>query len=117
MSLSTEKKVWTRRTDVWWPRERDWELGVHRRRLLPLEWISDAILLCRTGNSDHLRWSLITGEKECVHVCVTGCSRKLTENCKSAIMEKTKTATEKLKAEGSWEFPCGSVVSESNEDP
>ena len=28
----------------------DWELGVNRCRLLPLEWISNEILLCRTGN-------------------------------------------------------------------
>ena len=28
----------------------DWELGVNRYRLLPLEWISNEILLCSTGN-------------------------------------------------------------------
>ena len=28
----------------------DWELGVNRFRLLPLEWISNEILLCSTGN-------------------------------------------------------------------
>ena len=28
----------------------DWELGVNRCRLLPLEWISNEILLCSTGN-------------------------------------------------------------------
>ena len=27
-----------------------WELGVNRSRLLPLEWISNEILLCITGN-------------------------------------------------------------------
>uniref|UniRef100_A0A8D0QNP5 Uncharacterized protein n=1 Tax=Sus scrofa TaxID=9823 RepID=A0A8D0QNP5_PIG len=27
-----------------------WELGVNRCRLLPLEWISNEILLCSTGN-------------------------------------------------------------------
>ena len=28
----------------------DWELGVNRCRLLPLEWISNEILLCSTGH-------------------------------------------------------------------
>ena len=28
----------------------DGELGVYRCRLLPLEWISNAILLCSAGN-------------------------------------------------------------------
>ena len=28
----------------------DWEFGVHRCKLLPLEWISNEILLCSTGN-------------------------------------------------------------------
>ena len=33
----------------------DWEFGVNRCRLLPLEWISNEILLCSTGN---YVWSL-----------------------------------------------------------
>ena len=28
----------------------DWEFGVKRRKLLPLEWISNEILLISTGN-------------------------------------------------------------------
>ena len=28
----------------------DWELGVNGCKLLPLEWISNEILLCSTGN-------------------------------------------------------------------
>jgi len=52
----------------------DWELGVKRCGLLPLEWISNEILLCGTGNyvysllmeHDNVR------KKECIHVCVTG---------------------------------------------
>ena len=32
-------------------RRMDWELGVNRCRLFPLEWISNEILLCSTGNS------------------------------------------------------------------
>ena len=34
----------------------DWELGVNRCRLLPLEQISNEILLCSTGN---YIWSLM----------------------------------------------------------
>ena len=34
----------------------DWELGVNRCRLLPLEWISNEILLCSTGT---YIWSLV----------------------------------------------------------
>ena len=56
MNLSTEKKImdlenrlvvakgWGGGHGV------DWELGVNRCRLLPLEWISNEILLCSTGN-------------------------------------------------------------------
>ena len=29
----------------------DWEFGVHRCRLLPLEWVGNEILLCSAGNS------------------------------------------------------------------
>ena len=53
----------------------EWELGVNRCRLLPLEWISNEILLCRGGNL----WCLVTYDGawycvkiECVHVYVTG---------------------------------------------
>ena len=40
----------------WLPRGMgmDWEFGVHRCRLLPLEWISNEILLYITGNSIYL---------------------------------------------------------------
>ena len=34
----------------------DWEFGVNRCKLLPLEWISNEILLCSTGN---YIWSLM----------------------------------------------------------
>ena len=34
----------------------DWELGVNRCKLLPLEWISNEILLYSTGN---YVWSLV----------------------------------------------------------
>ena len=35
---------------------RDWEFGVNRCKLLPLEWISNGILLYNTGN---YIWSLV----------------------------------------------------------
>ena len=56
MKLFTEK---TWRIDLWLPRgrgrRREWEIGVNKCRLLPLEWISNEILLCGTGTiSSHL---------------------------------------------------------------
>ena len=50
------------------------ELGVNRFKHLLLEWITNEILLCNTGNyvysfmmeHDNVR------KVECVHVCVTG---------------------------------------------
>ena len=45
-----------KRTDtLWLPRGRggrgmDWEFGVNRCKILPLEWISNEILLRNTGN-------------------------------------------------------------------
>ena len=52
----------------------DWEFGVNRYKLLPLEWISNEIVLYSIGNSI---WSLMmehdnVRKKECIHVCVTG---------------------------------------------
>ena len=49
----------------------DWESGVNRCKLLPLEWISNEILLYSTGNYIQ---SLVMGhdvrEKECIYICV-----------------------------------------------
>ena len=49
----------------------DWELGVDRCRLLPLEWISNEILLCIPGN---YVWSLMLEHdnvrKKNVYLCV-----------------------------------------------
>ena len=53
MNLSTEKKLLTWRTDLSLPRGgsgMDWESGVNRCKLLPLEWTSNEILLYSTGN-------------------------------------------------------------------
>jgi len=94
-----KRKSWTWRTDLWLPRGRgkevmDWEFGVNRCKLLPLEWINNGILLYSTGNCGHLWWSMIMWEKR-MYTCMCEwvillCSRKLREHCKSAIMEKIK---------------------------
>ena len=65
---------------MWLPRGRrgsgvDWELGVNRYKLLPLEWISNEILLCSTENYvSSLNTEHDNGifEKEYIHVCVIG---------------------------------------------
>ena len=70
-----------------------WESGVNRCKLMPLEWISNEILLYSTGNCilslimehDNVR----KGIYMCMYDWVTLLySRKLTEHCKPAIMEK-----------------------------
>ena len=55
MNLSTEKKIMDLENRLVVAKGgegsgMDWELGVNRCRLLPLEWISNEILLCSTGN-------------------------------------------------------------------
>ena len=52
MNLSTERKIMDleNRFVVAKGKGEDWELGVNGCKLLPLEWISNEILLCSTGN-------------------------------------------------------------------
>ena len=55
MNLSTEKKIRHGKQACGWQGRggrsgMDWELGVNRCKLLPLEWIRDEILLYSTGN-------------------------------------------------------------------
>ena len=52
MNLSTEKKIMDleNRLVVAKREGEDGVLGVNRCKLLPLEWISNEILLCSTGN-------------------------------------------------------------------
>ena len=59
MNLSTEKKIMDLENRLVVAKGEgeggggngmDWELGVNRCRLLPLEWISNEILLCSTWN-------------------------------------------------------------------
>ena len=69
---------------------REWEFEVNRCNLLPLEWMSNGILLYSTGN---YIWSLMMEQdnvrKKNVYMYVY-LGRKLTEHCKPAIMEKNK---------------------------
>ena len=55
MKLSAEKKLMDLENRLAVARGRgrkevDWELGVNGCKLFPLEWISNEILLCSTGN-------------------------------------------------------------------
>ena len=56
MDLSTEKKIMDLQNRLVVAKGEgdgvgvDWEFGVNRCKLLPLEWISNEILLCGTGN-------------------------------------------------------------------
>ena len=87
MNLSTEQKLTHRQGEQTCGCRgggsgMDWEFGVNRCKLLPLEWISHGILLYSSGN--HV-WSLViehdNGEKkECIHVCVAGSPRCAVEN-------------------------------------
>ena len=73
----------------------NWELGVNRCSLLPLECISNEILLCSTGNyvqslmmeHDNVRKRMYTCMCDWVTLLYR---RKLTEHCKPAIIEKNK---------------------------
>ena len=55
-NLSTEKRIMDLENRLVVAKEegegsgKDWELGVNRCTLLPLEWISNEILLYSTGN-------------------------------------------------------------------
>ena len=55
MNLSTGKKIMDLEKSLVVARERegngmDWEFGINRCKLLPIEWISNEILLYSTGN-------------------------------------------------------------------
>ena len=62
----TDSQTW--RTDLWllWGEHgMNWEFGVNRRKLFHLEWISNEVLLYRTGNYivswDRTWWNIIKG--------------------------------------------------------
>ena len=73
----------------------DWEFEVNRCKLLPLEWVSNEILLQSTGNYiqslmieyDNVRKRMYTYMCDWVNLLY---SRKLTEHCEVAMMEKIK---------------------------
>ena len=78
------------------------ELGVNRCRLLPLEWINNEILLCNPGNyvQSHTMEPDNVRKKNVYIMCnwvIMLCSRKLTEHCKPAIMEKNENNYKKIK--------------------
>ena len=56
MNLSTEKRIMNLENRLVVAKGEgeevgvDWELGAKRCKILPLEWISNKILLCSTGN-------------------------------------------------------------------
>ena len=72
--------------------------GVHRCKLLPLEWISNEILVYSTGNcieSLMMEHDGGSSEKKRMYACICDrvtllYGRNLTEHCKPAIMEKRK---------------------------
>ena len=56
MNLSTKKKITDLENRLVVAKGRgrekmDWKFGVNRCRLVPLEWLSNEILLCSAGNS------------------------------------------------------------------
>ena len=72
----------------------DWEFGVNRCKLLPLEWISNEILLYGPGNyiSSHMMEHHNMRRKICTCMCdwiTLLYSKKLTEHCKPAIIENS----------------------------
>ena len=78
----------------------DWEFGVDRGKLLPLERISNEILLYSTGN--YICSLMMEQDKVRKRMYTCMCdwdpllySRKLTEHCKPAIMEKIKIIIKK----------------------
>ena len=79
------------------------EAGVNRCKLLPLEWISNEILLPSTENyipCDGTWWRIMCKKKciyiyVCVYDWVTAVQQTLTEHCKSSIMEKIKIILKK----------------------
>ena len=64
----------------------DWELGVNRCRLLPLEWISNEVLLCSTGNSvQSLMMEHVNVRKKDLYLCVTGSPWDRVENRENSV--------------------------------
>ena len=76
----------------------DWESGVNRCKLLPLEQISNEILLYTTGNYVQSLVMEYDSVRKRTYICMCDWvtllySRKLTGHCKPAIMEKIKIIT------------------------
>ena len=86
----------------------DWEFGINRCKLLPLEWISNEILLYSTGSyiqSLLMEHDNVRKKNVCIYICMCDWvtllyRRKLTEHCKPAIMEKIQIIKKKKKIAG-----------------
>ena len=101
MNLSTEKKIMDLENRVAVAKGGrggsgvDGKLGVYRCKLLPVEWLAVRSCCVALGTmSSHLWWSMIMWEKR-MYTCMCNWdtmlySRKLTDHCKPAIMEKNK---------------------------
>jgi len=91
-------------------------LGVHRCRILPLEWMSNEVLLCSTVNKV---WSLVTEHdnvSQRMYTCMCNWvtmlySRKLTEHSKQALMKKRKNSLPKEKKREHFLTPCTKINS------
>ena len=75
----------------------DWDLGVNRGRLLPLEWISNEILLCSTR--DYVQSLMMEHDnvrKKNICVCVTGLPCCIVENWHNTVNKKIILCKKKL---------------------
>jgi len=102
MNLSTEKKIMDMENRLVVAKGEaggsgmDWEFGVSRCKLLPLEWISNEILLYSTGNYiQSLMMEHDNVRKKRMYTCMCDWvtllyNRKLTEHCEPAKMGKNK---------------------------
>ena len=82
---------------VWLPRGsgsrggRDWEFWISRCKLLYLEWINNKVPLYSTGN--YIQYPVINHDgKEyiCIYLNHFAVQQKLTQHCKSTILQKNK---------------------------
>ena len=101
--LIYENDSQTQRTDLWSPRGRggrvgiEWEVGISRCKLRYIEWINNKVLLQSTGK--YIQHPVINCngkeyEKEYVYLNHFAVHQKLTQHCKSTILQ--------FKKEGKW---------------
>ena len=107
MNLSKEKKIMDLENRLMVAKREgegsgmDWEFGINRCKLLPLEWITMRSCCIALGTiSNQLWWNMIMWEKR-MYICICDWvtllySRKLTEHCKPAVIEKNKNHLKKF---------------------